>query len=500
RAIDAAAALGADRLVFTTSTSLDPADTNTFDDAYLRDLTTGRTTLLSRASGAGGAVATTGVTSARISGDGQHVVFTSTANDLGVPGSTQHVYVRDLSAATTVPVDRQTGPNGIMSDTGASGATISADGSKVAFTTTSKLDPADTDTLSSAYVRDLTASTTTLVSRGPGASGASVFAPDVRLSGDGSTVAFTSYSDAAVPATAPWIDTPQIVARSLATGTTTLVSRGPGGVAAAGGAFDPAIDGDGSVVAFGSTATNLMPGVGGDVRSAVFAKDLTTGTLSAPPAFGVNDSAVQNHADFPSLSADGRCMAFTAFGHNAATGVAGDFENAYVFAISGDCPKAADPIARPPGGGAPGQGGTAAAKLAAPTLTALKLSASRFTVVPKTKPKKKPKTPAGSTLSFSLGAAATVKLAVDRPSTGRKDGKTCRKATRKLAKKPRCTRYTAVGSTTTATLGAGAHKITFTGKLGTKTLAPGKYRLTLTATNAAGTSAPLTATFTIVRK
>src|SRR5262249_35446999 len=72
-------------VVFSTEAQLVPDDTNAFDDVYLKDLSTGQTTLVSRATGTG-AVSTTGSSfEASISDDGRYVAFVSQALDLTNP-------------------------------------------------------------------------------------------------------------------------------------------------------------------------------------------------------------------------------------------------------------------------------------------------------------------------------------------------------------------------------------------------------------------------------
>ena len=55
-----------------------------------------------------------------------------------------------------------------------------------------------------------------------------------------------------------------------------------------------------------------------------------------------NDGGLQG-AHGPSLSADGHCLAFSAEGHNAATGPAGDIATTYGYTISGSCPRPVTP-------------------------------------------------------------------------------------------------------------------------------------------------------------
>ena len=94
----------------------------------------------------------------------------------------------------------------------------------------------------------------------------------------------------------------------------------------------------------------------------------------------------------------------------------------------------------------------------------------------------------GTTIRFSLSEQAAVRLSFAREAAGRRVGSSCRKATRALLRRPRCTRYVTVGpSVRFAAVGAGAHRVAFHGRLSrTRALLAGRYRLTATATDLAG--------------
>jgi Tol biopolymer transport system component len=182
-------------------------------DVFVRDLEAGTTTLVSRASGTNGAGGDRGSASPEISGDGSAVVFLSQATNLSTadrdeaPGSfvPYDVFVRDLDAATTTFVNRGPGLNGVAADLPAQSATISADGSRVAFTTqASNLSAEDSEAMtitpvggiSDVYVRDLASGLTWLASRASGLTGeaANGDSSDAELAGDGTAVTFRSYA------------------------------------------------------------------------------------------------------------------------------------------------------------------------------------------------------------------------------------------------------------------------------------------------------------------
>lgn len=270
--------------------------------------------------GLGHAVPSTGP---GVSADGRYVLFSSAADRLHPDRLFGHVFRRDLATGTTVLVDRATGAEGAVTTQGATAGSISADGTRVAFTTRDALDPvADGNTVADVYVRDLAAGTTTLVSRRTGAGGVAGdgASDDGRISGDGTRVAFSTRA----PALAAGADVAaQVLVRDLQTHETTLVSRADGPAGARGDAASraPAIDADGSRVAFVSSSTNLTADKT-TTYSAAFVRDLAAGTTrvirpdDADP--GISTYAV-------ALSADGTRVAVDATA-SAGTSTEGDLD------------------------------------------------------------------------------------------------------------------------------------------------------------------------------
>lgn len=496
------------RVVFSTDAALDPSDVNGTSDVYVRDLAAATTTLVSRADGFDGAIADDDAQGARISADGTHVTFATEATNLGTPGVMRHVYLRDLADGRTIVVDRANGAGGTLSDGESERATPSADGRFVAFVSRgTTLDPADADpaTGDDVYVRDTVASTTALVSRRSGADGQKATGQSTRpvISADGRVVAFETDDASLAPEGGAWAQSPQVVARDLATAANALVSRGPGGAVAAAASIAPSISDDGGVIAFTSEAANLLPGVGGGGRNGVFARTMATGAIAGPPAFGLAGNGGQNHATGASVSGDGQCLAFTAAGHNAISGVAGDLETAYVHVLSGSCPKALpqarreqpQPRTQPPG------------TLARPQLSKVSLLRTRFrvgkgpTAVTAAAAKRRGKpAPAGTVVRFTLSARANVTVAIERAATGRRVAKQCRRASRRLRRRPACTRWEKRGALVRKGVGPGRRSIAFSGRIGRRALAPGRYRAVVTAANAAGSAKPKTLAFTVVRR
>lgn len=105
----------------------------------------------------------------------------------------------------------------------------------------------------------------------------------------------------------------------------------------------------------------------------------------------------------------------------------------------------------------------------------------------------------GTTFAFRLDQAATVKIAIQKKTPGRRVGRICRANSHKLRHKPRCTRTITV-VTLVRSGHAGLNKVPFSGRIRGKALAPGRYQATFTATDSAGASPSKTLSFTIVSR
>lgn len=130
------------------------------------------------------------------------------------------------------------------------------------------------------------------------------FAPSI--SADGKAVAFESYATNLVP-----IDTNKVrdvFVWNYDSNTVTAVSDAPGGIEANAEAFEPSISGDGRFIAFSSSASNLTPGVDGNSTVNLFLKDMQTGTVTLIS----RDPKTQKGGggSRPSISEDGSRIAF----------------------------------------------------------------------------------------------------------------------------------------------------------------------------------------------
>lgn len=131
---------------------------------YVRDLSTGSTALASRGAGAGGPPADRASSQGAISADGRYATFISGAGNLvpGVHGSSL-VYRRDLRSGTTALVSRASGATGVAADGTAAQPSISADGQIVSFTADATDLGRHGGRVRAVYVRDVAQHRTSLV-------------------------------------------------------------------------------------------------------------------------------------------------------------------------------------------------------------------------------------------------------------------------------------------------------------------------------------------------
>lgn len=83
----------------------------------------------------------------------------------------------------------------------------------------------------------------------------------------------------------------------------------------------------------------------------------------------------------------------------------------------------------------------------------------------------------GTTVSFTLAAAGSVRFTVERAGGGRKVRGRCVAARRANRRARRCVRYSLIGGAFVRSGRAGANRFHFSGRIGGKALAPGSYRL-----------------------
>jgi putative cell wall-binding protein/Tol biopolymer transport system component len=271
---------------------------------YLRDLTTGVTTLVSAgASGAGNADST----KPSISDDGGVVAYISRATNIAGPARSGISQVYTWTRATGV-TSLET-MNGALSPANAAveQLALSGDGHSLAFSTpATNITSDDTRGVSQIFERDLETRLSSLVSVDTAgvASPRGVFDP--ALSGDGSVIAFTSVAPLTAAAENGYS---QVYRRDVSASSTTLVSHNSLGMAGRFDSSSPTISHDGNVVAFASNAFDLTDQPSG---YGIYWLDIRTGVTRLASSNVTDGKAALGEFGSPSISADGSSIAFLA--------------------------------------------------------------------------------------------------------------------------------------------------------------------------------------------
>jgi Tol biopolymer transport system component len=287
------------------ATNLVAGDTNSVGDTFIRDRTAGTTRRVSVNSAGGQANGVSGV--AAVSASGRYVAFTSEATNLvgNDTNGVQDIFIRDRKMGITRRVSVNS--NELEGNGASFDPAVSADGRFVAFTSTSfNLVAGDTNGAQDVFIRDRKVGITRRVSVNSGGTQGNADSHVPSISGDGSSVAFMSSATNLVPGDTNAIS--DTFVRDRATGRTRRVSVSSSEVQGDGFSGDPKISTDGKVVAYDSLATNL---VNGDTNATwdVFVRILATGLtrrVSLSSAEGQGDA----YSADPSISANGRYVAF----------------------------------------------------------------------------------------------------------------------------------------------------------------------------------------------
>lgn len=288
-------------------------DTNNAFDVFIKDTSTGGISRVSTDSD--GNQANAGSSASSISADGRYVVFTSTATNL-VAGDTngqQDAFVKDTQSGITSRVSvSAAGIQGNDLSSASAGRTISADGRFVAFfSRSSNLVAGDNNLAGDVFVKDLVTGSVTVASADhAGNVGTSESSYEsLCITEDGRYVAFVSSSDNLGLG---------IVVKDTLSGSLAQASTSESGALRDCGAGDPSISADGRYVAFQSCANNLVGGIL-DHNTNVFVKDMQTGVVTLVSS---DDNGNQgNDISYePSISADGRYVAFASYAANLLPG------------------------------------------------------------------------------------------------------------------------------------------------------------------------------------
>ena len=295
---------------------------------WIRDRQTAQTRLVSLTPAglaAGGSEPSSSIT---LTPDGRYVAWTSTSQNLvsnfvdgngnNAPyGGFLDVFIRDLHTGVTRLVSHVPNNPSQSGNSFSASPIFSADGSQLIFTSRASdlvSGITDVNNWDDVFAFDVVTGAIELVSANTAGTGTgnqtSEHPVEAAVSSDGRYVAVSSNAlDVATGIVSGQFGRNRnIVVRDLLTNTTTLVSvNAPGTSSGSGYSYAPSISGDGRYVAFTSEASNLVAGDTGG--SDVFVRDTVTGTttrVSVTPAGGQADSISFQ----PLISSDGRRVSF----------------------------------------------------------------------------------------------------------------------------------------------------------------------------------------------
>ncbi|CAA9394449.1 MAG: hypothetical protein AVDCRST_MAG64-1361, partial [uncultured Phycisphaerae bacterium] len=302
------------RLVTFTSgaSNLVASDNNARSDVFVRDMFTGETRLVSvnlTNTGPGN----NGGQSAQISDNGRFVVFASessnlTANDTNI---IRDVFVRDLLNNTTTLVSVTPGTTGTSGNGASDAPSISAVGQYIVFVSeATNLDGGAGGPGADVYIRDTILRDTDLVSDSAGNSGGGlvdVNAASPTVSDNGRFVAFVSAATNLTSA-ADTNGVNDVFRKDTATGDVSRASVGTTGTIANGPSTRAKISADGRYVAFSSTASNLSS-LDNGANEDVFIRDFSAGVTSLASVNRNNNGGTGSSQ--PALTDDGSIVAFS---------------------------------------------------------------------------------------------------------------------------------------------------------------------------------------------
>jgi hypothetical protein len=482
-------------------------DDDSVANAYVRDVSDGRTYLASRNDADAAAVGGNSGWDVDISLDGRYVVFATDATNMPGTALGEQIVRRDIVAEATTLVSGT--PGGAAGNGNSSGPRISDDGTRVAFATGAvNLGAAGSDRV---VVRDLAANTLVIASRLDGVAGDPQTSYTARISADGSKAGWsTGHAD-------------RFYVRDLATGKTVEASIAPDGGRIPGFCcYDFELSGDGRHVA------SYAGGEAADSTDyLVYHRDTVAGVTRV-----VSRPSGPDTAPTPSRFSQGVAISdsgrFVAFGSTSVAFSDADYRgptpgqndsDVFLRDVLGPPP----PVVQPERQAEPDR--------TAPAVTGVSVAPKRFRVAnaptaivaakrqgAKRRAKPRP-APRGTAIRFTLSEAATARIAISRklpglrakrrgrtacvtptkrnraaaresiakrPAIAKLEGAERRKAIANAERKLRCTRYEASGVLTRRDLAAGERSVPFSGRIGSKALKPGGYRIQVGATDAAG--------------
>jgi Tol biopolymer transport system component len=297
----------------TSASTLVQSDTNDITDIFVYDRQAGQTSRVSINSS--GIEGDSGSTTAAISGDGRYVAFQSQAKNLVALDANDacDIFVHDRQTGQTTRVSVSS--SGAEAQGASNDPAISADGRYVAFVSdAANLVAGDTGGYRNVFLHDQKTGQTNRISAGFGGATVDGDSDSPAISGDGSTIVFRSDATNLLATGSDTNSFGDIFAYDRPTGTISRVSVTSGGAQAQGESTSPAISADGRAIVFASNADNLSATDTGGFSN-IYLRDRQTGQ-TVWVSHALDGSAPNGFSDTPTISGDGNLIAFVSSANN----------------------------------------------------------------------------------------------------------------------------------------------------------------------------------------
>lgn len=318
-------------IVFTSDASnLVEGDTNAARDIFLHDLDTRETKIVS--TDVAGDLADGDSDKGRPSRDGRYIAFESLATNLiaGDSNARSDIFLKDMETGLITLLSQHT--DGTPSDNHCYDPKINANATAVAFWCRNNISIVDGDTTNQdAFVRLIDRGETHELSRdengGQSISGSS-YSPNVDASGSlfvfhGST-RFTGIDD--------YNGEEDVYLKNVDSETISRISLSQNGIESDGRSYNATLSDDGKFISFNTRATNLIDGeiMPGGYHQAVV-KNLTTGEVLCVSRSSTDNSFANADSPRAVMSGDGSTIAFISSATNLSRQATDGFENVYIY-------------------------------------------------------------------------------------------------------------------------------------------------------------------------
>ena len=297
------------------ASNLVPGDGNGLPDVFVHDRQTGLTTRVSVDSA--GAEGNSSSFAPSISANGRYVAFHSIASNLvpGDVGGALDVFVHDWQTGQTTRVSVDSA--GVEGNGQSALADISASGRYVSFASfASNLVAGDGNGFADIFVHDRNTGRTSRLSVDSSGVEGNLGSARPSISDSGRSVAFVSQATNLVPGDGNF--STDIFVHDTKSDLTTRVSVDSAGAEGNQGADFPSISANGRYVAFASNASNLVPGDGNGLPD-IFVHDRNSG-LTTRESVDSAGAEANFGSTVPSISATGRFVAFESQATNLVPG------------------------------------------------------------------------------------------------------------------------------------------------------------------------------------